>query len=252
MIDFHTIQPLTIVIFSSIVIFAAFIHGTLGIGFPLVSTPLIALFVDVRTAILILVIPTMANNIANMIRGGNWGKSLVRYWPLAVYGMIGSYVGAFFLVRFSGDFFRPFLAGMIILYLNIERLGLKFNWIHLYPRLALAVTGILAGIMGGTVNVMLPVLIIYALESRMKKTVMIQTFNFCFFLGKLTQFGVFAQNHMISMELLYLAVPLSILGLGAMFFGMTIRDRMSSHIYRQWLRGLLAVMAGVLLIQYVW
>lgn len=251
MADLGFINTATIVIIACVIIFAALIHGTLGIGFPLVATPLVAMFTDVRTAILILVIPTMVNNIYNVVRGGQWQKSLAIYWPLALYGVIGSYLGACLLVSFSGDFFRPFLAGMIILYLNTDRLGLKFTWINKYPGWAMAVTGILAGMMGGTVNVMLPVLVIYALESKMDKTVMIQTFNFCFLLGKFTQFVVFVQNEMITGQVLYLAIPLSIIGLVAMFAGITIRDRVSSGIYRRFLRILLAIMAGVLLIQYV-
>ena len=39
-----------------IVGFAALIHGTIGIGFPLIATPLLARVTDVRTAILLLVL----------------------------------------------------------------------------------------------------------------------------------------------------------------------------------------------------
>ena len=35
---------------------ASIVHGLLGIGFPLVSTPLIALFTDIRTAMLLFLI----------------------------------------------------------------------------------------------------------------------------------------------------------------------------------------------------
>jgi len=250
LIDINAIDAFTILCFTAIIVFAALIHGTIGIGFPLISTPLLAIFTDVRTAILILVVPTVTLNIANIIKGGNWHRSLARYWPLAVYGIVGSFIGTQLLVMVSGDFFRPFLAVMILLYLNTDRLGVTFSWIHQYPCMALAITGITAGLAGGTVNVMLPVLIIYGLESQMKKTVMIQTFNFCFLLGKLTQSGVFVKNGMITDQILYISIPLSVLGLGVMLLGMRVRDRIHARMYRLWLRRLLAVMAMVLLIQY--
>ena len=93
------------------------------------------------------------------------------------------------------------------------------------PRIAFAVFGLSAGILAGTVNVMLPALIIFALEMRMSKTVMIQVFNFCFLFGKLTQGAVFAQAGLMTTDLLMASAPLAGLGLLVMLFGMRIRDR---------------------------
>lgn len=230
--------------------FASLVHGTIGIGFPLVATPLLAMFTDVRTAMLILVIPTVLMNMANILKGGGWNSSIARYWPLAVYGMIGSFIGTHLLIFVSPDFFRPVLAVMLLFYLNADRLGIGFPWIHRYPRLALAVSGLLAGVLGGTVNIMLPALIIYALEVKMLKLVMIQVFNLCFLLGKLTQGTIFLQKGLITKEIVCISLPLALLGLMIMFLGMTIRDRIDAQTYRRWLRRLLAVMALILMIKF--
>jgi hypothetical protein len=37
--------------------FAAFIHGSIGFGFPMVATPLLALITDIQTAIILTLIP---------------------------------------------------------------------------------------------------------------------------------------------------------------------------------------------------
>ena len=42
-----------IVVAIPVIMFAGWIHGALGLGFPLIATPLIAVFVDVKAAILI-------------------------------------------------------------------------------------------------------------------------------------------------------------------------------------------------------
>ena len=47
----------TLAAYAAIMLLAGLIHGTLGLGFPLVATPLLALFTDVRTAILITLLP---------------------------------------------------------------------------------------------------------------------------------------------------------------------------------------------------
>ena len=250
MVFIQDIPLATALTYSGIIVIAAIVHGAIGIGFPLVATPLLAMITDVRTAILLLVLPTVTVNTINILKGGRWQRSIALYWPLAVYGMVGSFIGTQMLVLFSPELFRPLLAAMLILYLNAERLGAGFAWIHRRPRLALAAFGLSAGMLGGTVNVMLPVLIIYALEMRMPKTVSIQVFNFCFLFGKLTQGAVFVQAGLVTGDILRISIPLALLGLVFIFLGLRLRDRIPIETYRRWLRRLLAVMAGVLLIQF--
>ncbi len=239
-----------VIIDTVIIAFAALVHGTIGIGFPLIATPLLAIFTDVRSAILLLVIPTMVINVANILSGGQWRRSIAVYWPLAVYGMIGSALGTQLLVVVSPEPFRPMLALMLVVYLNAERLGVGFYWVHQRPRLAFAVFGLIAGLLAGTVNVMLPALIIFALEVRMPKTVMIQVFNFCFLFGKLVQGAVLVQAGLMTFGTLKESLPLAGLGLVVMLAGMRIRDRIPATTYRRWLRRLLAVLAALLVVQF--
>lgn len=236
---------------AAIIAFAALVHGAIGIGFPMIATPLLSLLTDVRSAILLLVIPTMAINVANILKGGCWGDSLARYWPLAVYGMLGSLAGTRLLIVVSPEVFRPLMAAMLVLYLNAERIGVGFAWIHRRPQLAFAAFGLTAGILAGTVNVMLPALIVFGLEMRMPKTVMIQVFNFCFLFGKLVQGAVFVQAGLMTTDVLTVSIPLAGLGLVVMLAGMRVRERIPTDIYRRWLRVLLVVLAVMLMVQFV-
>ncbi len=238
-------------LFAIIIGFASVVHGAVGIGFPLIATPLLAMVTDVKTAILLLVLPTIVINAANIIKGGAWQRSIALYWPLAVYGMIGSFLGARLLIIVPPESFRPVLAGVILLYLNAERLGVGFSWIPHHPRTATAVFGMAAGILGGTVNVMLPALVIFALEIRMDKTAMIQVFNFCFLFGKLTQGAVFIQAGFLTFDVLITSIPLAVLSLIVMVWAMTFRDRIQGAVYRRWLRRLLLIMAVILLAQFL-
>jgi uncharacterized membrane protein YfcA len=241
----------TVLIDAAIIGFAAMVHGAIGIGLPMIATPLLALVADVRTAILLLVLPTVVINAANILKGGRWNQSIAIYWPLAVYGMIGSAIGTRIIIVVSPEPFRLLLAAMLVLYLNVERIGVGLSWVHRHRQTAFAVFGIAAGILAGTVNVMLPALIVLALELRMPKTVMIQVFNFCFLLGKLTQGAVFTQAGLMTGDLLRLSLPLATLGLVVMLLGMRIRDRISTSTYRQWLRWLLGVLAAMLVVQFI-
>jgi uncharacterized membrane protein YfcA len=70
--------------FVTVMLVAGLVHGTLGMGFQVVATPMLALFADLRSAILITLLPTDTVNLLSIARGGNWFESLGRFWPLAV------------------------------------------------------------------------------------------------------------------------------------------------------------------------
>jgi len=251
MVYFPDIPFEAALVYAGIIILAALVHGALDIGFPLIATPLLAMLTDVRTAILLLVLPTATINIVNILKGGRWDRSIAIYWPLALYGVLGSFIGSLLLIAISAELFRPLLAGMLILYLNAERIGAGFGWVRQRPGLAMAVFGLVGGLLGGTVNVMLPALIIYALEMRLPKTVTIQVFNFCFLFGKLTQGAVFVQTGLMTGDVMGLSIPLALLAITVLFLGLHLRDKISTDTYRRWLRRTLAVVAAILLVQFI-
>lgn len=81
MIGLADLSILQVVILGAILLAGGTVHGLLGFGFPLLATPLMAMVVDVRTAMLILLIPTLTINIASIIQGGSWKFAIERYWP---------------------------------------------------------------------------------------------------------------------------------------------------------------------------
>lgn len=248
--DFGALDTLTLVSVFAAIGAAALVHGTLGLGFPMVATPLLALLFDVRSAILITLLPTVAVNVVSIARGGNWGDSIGRYWPLGVYAVIGSAIGSGLLLVSSPEPFQFLLAGIILLYLCQDRMRIGgLGWVQEQPRLACVVFGLAAGFSAGTVNVMVPILIILALELNLARTASVQVFNLCFLAGKASQIGVFGSTGAMSLDAAISTTPLVIVALLALAIGMRLRDRIDQAIARTWLRYLLWVMAPTLAIQ---
>lgn len=234
-----------------IIIFSALVHGLLGLGFPMLATPLLALSSDVRTAIVLLLWPTLAINAVNVIRGGHWRESIGRYWPLAVFGAIGSLLGTQLLVMTHPAPFKLVMAVMILIYLNIERLGIRLRWVRRHVLWACAIFGLLGGLLAGTVNVMLPALIIFALEMKLTPLVTVQIFNFSFLFGKISQGAVLASHGYLTISHFISALPFILVALIALGVGIQYRERIKKEVYRQWLKWILAGIAIVLIVQYV-
>ncbi|MDQ2695452.1 MAG: TSUP family transporter [Pseudomonadota bacterium] len=231
---------------------AGLVHGTLGIGFPMVATPLIALGTDVRTAILLTLAPTLAVNILSILRGGRWRESLGRHWPVAVFVLIGSVAGTRLLIGVDPAPFKLLLAAMIGVYLATSAHPRQewWGWIGRCRRLAAAGFGLAAGLLAGVVNVAVPVLIIYFSELQLAPLALVQILNLCFMAGKIAQAGTFALTGHLSAAILLWSLPLAAMAVAALWAGMALRQRVDAGTYRRWLRRGLLVIAGLLVLQF--
>ncbi len=233
------------------VLAAGLVHGTLGLGFPLVATPLLALVFDVRSAVIATLLPTVVVNIASVLRGGQWSQSIGQFWPLSVWAVVGGLFGTHVLIVSEPAPFKLLLAALVLLYLGAARFGsLKMHWTHEHKSTSMMVFGLIAGMAAGTTNVMVPILIIYTLELGLASTVMVQTFNLCFLAGKLAQMVVFGLSGLLTLSLILTTLPLAAAALMALFSGIAIRDKIPARTYRVIVRRVLFSLALILIVQY--
>jgi uncharacterized protein len=249
-LDAYTLTEILVVV--AVAVIAGVIHGIFGLGYPLIATPLLALVTDVKTAILLTLAPNIAVNAWTMLRGGNWGESLGRFWHVAVWMLAGSVLGTLVLVQFDPNPFRLLLALTVVFYLLGDRIArLDFGFVRRRPGYSGSVAGVAAGLLGGTVNVGGPVLMIYFLEMRVAPLVVVQSMNLAFLLGKSAQAATFGTLGMIDTPLVLLSVPVAILAMAGLRAGMWVRERVAADAYRSWLRGALWAMSAMLMMQFL-
>ena len=133
----------------AVMMFAGLIHGTLGLGFPMVATPILATMMDVRSAILVTLLPTMAVNIASIANNKSTLKNTRQFFPLVIFTLLGSLVGTGILATTDPAPFRMVLAGLILLYLW-NNLRIPRQWLENNALLAMVLFGLSAGIAAGT------------------------------------------------------------------------------------------------------
>ncbi|HET6493463.1 MAG TPA: sulfite exporter TauE/SafE family protein [Burkholderiales bacterium] len=229
---------------------AGLTQGALGFGFPAISTPVLVLLTDVKTAIILNLMPNFIVNLISVVRGGNWGASLGKYWPVAVYVLIGSFLGARFLIVSPQEPIRLLLALMIFAYLFQHRLArLDWSWLARYPRLSEIVFGMTGGFFSGSVNNSLPPLLIYFMLLGVETTVMTQILNLCFLGGKVVQAATLGFSGEIRVSAALANIPLTVIALLGMYAGTRLQQRFSAQTYNRVLRKVLFVIAFVLVWQ---
>jgi uncharacterized membrane protein YfcA len=235
-----------------VILVAGTVHGTFGIGFPLVSTPLLALNTDVRTAVLITLLPTIAVNLAILSRGAGPGAGIGPHWRVVPYVVTGAIVGTLMLLVLDPRPLLLVLAGAIVMYLRQDRLrALDFGWVRQRTGTAYALFGLAAGIMAGTVNVMVPILIILALELRIPTQAMVHLFNLNFLTAKVIQVLVFWGAGQVTWGGLAAVLPLIPAALVGLAAGTWLHRRITEERYRRALRGILWLMAAILVLRFL-
>ena len=233
---------------AAIIMVGAIKHGTIGFGFPLISTPLIALLIDVKTAVLITVVPNIAVNAVSIFRGGNWRESIGKQWPLAIWVALGTMVGTHVLLVAPPELLQVILAAMIVVFLVQSKIRrFDWAWISRRPVVSGAAFGVVAGLFSGAVNVGAPPLLIYLMLLGMPPVALTQILNLCFIAGKTAQAATLSVAGPGSLPLLIASLPLTILAIATLLLGIQLQKRMSDALYFKILRVTLATFVILLI-----
>jgi uncharacterized membrane protein YfcA len=234
----------------AITLVAGLAHGVSGFGFPLISTPMVALFTDVRTAVLVTLFPNIVVNLVSALSGSGWRENLRRFWAIPLWVLIGTVIGTQVVLFAPANPLRLFLAAVIVLYLQQDRFK-RIDWsvIQRHPAGSGFAVGILGGFLSGTVNVMLPPLLIYFTTLGVAPIVMTQVMNACFLVGKVSQAVVFAVHGRVTLDGLAWTLPVCVVAYVGYVGGRRLQHRVTPALYRKLIRGVLWAMAALLVAQ---
>ena len=244
--------PIVVVIWIALVLaFAGAVQGALGLGFPMVATPMIAALTDMRTAVILVLLPCVAATVTNVVRSGPILPTLRRFWFMPLCMLAGAAVGARLFVAHPAFPYALLLAGVILLYLYLDRMG-QARWplIARHPAFFGVLFGLLAGFSEGTANIAAPSLLMYMFSLGADRVTFVQVLNLCFSVGKPTQMFVLTTEGGVTWTQWAVTLPFAAVATATTLAGIYIRDRIDAPTYRRWLLRLLFVMVLVLDTQY--
>jgi hypothetical protein len=225
---------------AAVVVVAAFVKGAIGFGFPTLATPLLALFVDVKTAVVVLIVPNIVMDGLQFTRQGAPLAVVRRLAILLVFGALGTVVGTRLLVAVSARTAMLLLGGFLLLFvgLNLARVALRVSprW---EPWLGPPV-GLLVGIVGGITNVPGTPLVVYFYALGLSKGEFVSAVAFSFIVYKVVQLGAVAWWGLLTGPLVGVSLVLTVVGLGAFAIGLLVQDRLPPRAFNRAVLGFLA------------
>ena len=212
---------------------AGTVKGTAGLGLPTLATPLLSLAVDVKTAVVLLILPNIVMDGIQFARRGAPTATIRRLAPLLVAGGIGTILGTRILVELPTRAVLLLLGAFVIAFVALN--ATRFS-----PRLPAAwepwagpVAGFVAGVVGGITNVPGTPLAMYFFALGMSKADFLASTAFTFLIYKVVQIGAVAWYGMLTRALAASSLALTGIALAGFVAGLWIQDRLDQRAFNR-------------------
>lgn len=224
------------------VVLAAFVKGSIGFGFPTLGTPLLSLVTDVRTAVVLLIVPNIAMDGLQFARLGAPGAVMRRFATLLVAGAVGTLLGTRLLVGLSPRVATVLLGAVVLLYVALSMLGAAPRVAPRWERAVSPLVGFVAGVIGGVTNVPGTPLVMYFNALGLAKPEFVAAVAFTFIVYKAVQLGAVIYFGLLTWELVGWSLALTLVGLGGFAVGLRVQDRLDARAFNRAVLGFLALL----------
>ena len=215
---------------------AALLHGLTGLGFPMITTSVLANMFSFEKAIIMALLPSLLINLIMLLSQNErpFLQELTyyirQYWLLILSSIIGGYFGVKLLLLLDVIYLYLLLSFIILFYVFTSFIGIR--WRIPINAFTLILFGSLAGLIGNATNAMAPLLMIYLLSTDKSTKEIIKAGNLAYLTGKIVQFwmlksAIFELPHI---ELLTLGF-ITLLSLLFLFIGIKFRTKVSKLFF---------------------
>ena len=243
--DFDPIQLLV----GAALLFAAFVKGATGMGFPLIATPTVALLLDIRIAVTILILPNIVMDITQTVRGGIPIEIFRRFAWLIAPTIIGVFLGTMVLVKLPLWILNLCLGIMVFVFVLSHILKFEFD---ISPRLESFLSppvGFISGFLNGMTNAAGPSLAIYLISLKLEKKTFIKSIATIFVTTKLSQLIAVSTWNLFNWSTLTLSMQVLLFTLIGFYAGLKTQDRVNQKTFTRGLLGLLTVIGVTLIVR---
>jgi uncharacterized membrane protein YfcA len=214
-----------------------------------VATPLLALVLDVKTAVAVLIVPNIIMDGIQVTRLGGLVESARRFWILLLFGGIGTVVGTRLLVALSPRVATLVLATFVLAFVSLNAARVTLRIPPAWERWTGPPVGFVAGIIGGLTNVPGTPLVMYFYALGLPKPVFVRTVAFAFIVYKLVQLGAVTLYGVLTWPRVGLSLLFTAASLGAFALGVSVQERLPQHIFNRLVLAFLFLLGLLMLLR---
>ncbi len=224
---------LTLIYIISAFFISAFLKSLTGLGFSTICLGFLAVVLDIKLAILLVILPSLTSNLLVMLQSGRFIEALQRFWPLYLSAIPGLILGIWFLGKSDNEIPKAVLGVLLFLYgVWGLRNGLMIITKKHEKQLSLPV-GFISGLANGITGSQIMPIMPYLLSLKLDRDLFVQTINSAFTLNSLIMILGLANLGIITVPMVTLsAAGILPVALGV-YLGSKIRKRVSEDVFRK-------------------
>jgi len=235
--------PIEILFFVAFAMFAAgLVKGLTGLGLPAMSLGLMLLAVELKQAIVILLIPLIVTNTWQGVIGGHMREILARLWPMLVTGLLAIWFAVGVMVRTDAAVLTIVLGTILFSYsaysLATPQIRPPGRWEPLLSPLAGAISGTIGGLTG---SLAVPA-VLYMQALGMSRDALIQAMGVWFSLASVALTVALGGRGALPTDLLIVSAGAVAPALVGMELGSRLRRRLPEHLFRRVFFGVLLLL----------
>ena len=238
---------LTYVLVGVALLFAAFVKGATGLGFPLIATPTVALLLDIRIAVTILILPNLLMDVTQVFRDGFPYAVLRRFKSMVGLTIIGVFLGTAALVRTPLWILNLCLGIMVLIFVVSNLLKFDFTISPAAEKILSPIFGFISGFLNGMTNAAGPTLAIYFYSLKLEKRDFVKAVATIFVITKATQLIAVSTWNLFNWNTITLSIQVVLFTLLGFFAGLKTQDRVNQKTFSRGLLVLLSIV-GIILI----
>ena len=210
-----------------------------------------ALVVDVKTAVVALIIPNIVMDGLQALRCGRLGETARRFAVLMVFGALGTVLGTRWLVLLPAWVAMLLLGGFVLAFVGLSLSRVALHITPAWERWLAGPVGFLVGVIGGITNVPGTPLVVYFYALGLDKTEFVRAVAFTFVVYKLVQLAAVSYYGLLTGRLLWLSSGLTIVALAGFAIGLRVQDRLDQVTFNRVVLAFLAILGAWLILRAV-
>ena len=237
----------TTLLVGSLLLLAAFVKGTTGMGFPVIATPTVALLLDIRTAVTILIIPNLVMDLTQIFRGRLPYEIFRRFSGMFLSTVIGVFLGTMVLASLPLWILNLTLGIIVLSFVAANFFRPEFHIPPHQERKLSPLMGLIGGFLNGMTNAAGPVLAIYLYSLRLPKVDFVKSIATIFIVTKTSQLVAVSTWNLLNASTLKLSLTVTLVVLAGFYAGLKTQDWVNQRLFNRGLLTLLFVIGLVLI-----
>ena len=224
------------------------IKGTLGVGTPLLTVPLMALVLPAQTAVAIMAIPVVVANLWQASQAKRLAAVVSRFWPAFFAVLLGTYIGVAILSTIDERTLLLFVGIAVIVFTVLQASSYRFDLSPAMEKPVGMLFGLSSGVIGGVSSMFGPMLILYLTSVKnLDKNQFVGAISFLYVAAVVPWALILYAFGILDMRLGVLSIAATIPVTLGLIIGQKLRQRISEQRFHRLVLLILLASGGAML-----